>query len=96
MKIDKKLISYLAHLSRLEFDDSKLEEFTSQIDKIVEYIKKLDELDTEKVEPTAHILPVKNVFREDKIIPSIEREKVFKSAPETQNGYFIVPKVIEG
>ncbi|MCK5160555.1 MAG: Asp-tRNA(Asn)/Glu-tRNA(Gln) amidotransferase subunit GatC [Candidatus Aureabacteria bacterium] len=95
MKIDKKLIRYLAHLSRLEFDDSKLEEFTSQIDKIVEYIKKLDELDTQKVETTAHILPIKNVFREDKVIPSIDREKVFKSAPETQNGYFIVPKVIE-
>ncbi|MCK9555461.1 Asp-tRNA(Asn)/Glu-tRNA(Gln) amidotransferase subunit GatC [bacterium] len=95
MKVDKKLVEYLANLSRLEFDDTKLDEITGQLKGIIKYVEKLDTLDTKDVEPTAHILPLKNVFREDKIIPSIDRDKIFKSSPDSDNGYFIVPKVIE-
>ncbi len=95
MKVDKKLVEYLANLSRLEFDDTKLDEITDQLKGIIKYVEKLDTLDTKDVEPTAHILPLKNVFREDKITPSIDRDKIFKSSPDSDDGYFIVPKVIE-
>ncbi|MBN2190036.1 MAG: Asp-tRNA(Asn)/Glu-tRNA(Gln) amidotransferase subunit GatC [Candidatus Aureabacteria bacterium] len=95
MKVDKKLVEYLANLSRLEFDDTKLEEITAQLKGIVKYVEKLNTLDTGDVAPTAHILPLKNVFRKDEVTPSINRDKIFKSSPESDNGYFIVPRVIE-
>ncbi|MDD5644684.1 MAG: Asp-tRNA(Asn)/Glu-tRNA(Gln) amidotransferase subunit GatC [bacterium] len=95
MKVDKKLVEYLANLSRLEFDDTKLAEITGQLEEIIKYVEKLNILDTKDIEPTAHILPLKNVFREDKISPSIDRNKIFKSSPDSDNGYFMVPRIIE-
>jgi aspartyl-tRNA(Asn)/glutamyl-tRNA(Gln) amidotransferase subunit C len=56
----------------------------------------LGELDTENVKPTAHVLPLKNVFREDVVKPSLDRDLALSNAPEREDGYFKVPKILEG
>jgi aspartyl-tRNA(Asn)/glutamyl-tRNA(Gln) amidotransferase subunit C len=62
---------------------------------ILEYVDKLNELDTSNVEPTSHVMPVKNVFREDRTENSYDREKILANAPSTEDGCFKVPKVVE-
>ncbi|MBU4310838.1 Asp-tRNA(Asn)/Glu-tRNA(Gln) amidotransferase subunit GatC, partial [bacterium] len=71
------------------------EKFAKQLDQILKYVDKLNELDTEKVKPTSHVLPLKNVFREDKVGKSLKVEKALESAPEKARGFFKVPKVID-
>jgi len=93
--ITKKNVEYVANLSRLELNDADMDEFAPDLQEILSYIDKLNELDTSNVEPTAHVLPMKNVKREDEIKPSLSNESALKSAPETSEGFFLVPKVIE-
>ncbi|MHC4532200.1 MAG: Asp-tRNA(Asn)/Glu-tRNA(Gln) amidotransferase subunit GatC, partial [Planctomycetota bacterium] len=64
-RIDKSEVQKVAKLSRLELSETELEEFTSQLSAILDYVAKMNELDTENVEPLAHCLPISNVFRED-------------------------------
>lgn len=92
-KID---VEYVANLARLTLDKKTLKRFSKQFDKIIEYINKLNEVDTSSVEPTSHILPMKNVLREDEVEPSLSLEEVLKNAPESKEGFFKVPKVMEG
>ncbi len=93
--ITKNNIEYVANLSRLELNDADMDAFAPNFQEILSYIDKLNELDTSNVEPTAHVLPLKNVKREDEIKPSLSNESALKSAPETSEGFFQVPKVIE-
>lgn len=95
MKISKKDVEYVAKLARLKLSEKEKEKFTKQLDQILKYVDKLNELDTEKVKPTFHVLPLKNVFREDKIGKSLKVEKALENAPEKARGFFKVPKVIE-
>lgn len=95
MKISKKDVEYVSKLAKLRLSKKEKEKFTKQLDQILKYVDKLNELDTEKVKPTSHVLPLKNVFREDKIGKSLKVEKVLKNAPEKAKGFFKVPKVIE-
>ena len=94
-KITKKDVEYVAKLARLKLSKEEKEKFTGQLDQILKYVDKLSELDTKKVKPTSHVLPLKNVFREDKIGKSLKVEKVLENAPEKAKGFFKVPKVIE-
>ncbi|HEA47149.1 MAG TPA: Asp-tRNA(Asn)/Glu-tRNA(Gln) amidotransferase subunit GatC [bacterium] len=94
-KITKKDVEYVAKLARLKLSEKEKEKFTKQLDQILKYVDKLNELDTKKVKPTSHVLPLKNVFREDKIKKSLEVEKTLENAPEKARGFFKVPKVIE-
>lgn len=95
MAITKKEVEHVAKLARLKFSDEELDKFSMQLDEILEYVNKLNELDTENVEPTAHIVPIHNVLREDEIKPSMDRDKILMNAPDKENGCFKVPKVIE-
>lgn len=95
MKIDETTVEKVAMLARLELDEDKKEEMTEQLNDILEYADKLNELDTEDVEPTAHALPIKNVFREDKVEESLDREAALKNAPEREDGSFKVPQIID-
>ena len=95
MKIDKATVEKVSMLARLELDEDKKEEMTEQLNDILEYADKLNELDTEDVEPTAHALPIKNVFREDKVEESLDREEALKNAPKKEDGSFKVPKIID-
>lgn len=94
-KITKKDVEYVAKLARLKLSEKEKEKFAKQLDQILKYVDKLNELDTEKVKPTSHVLPLKNVFREDKVGKSLKVEKVLENAPEKAKGFFKVPKVIE-
>jgi len=94
MSITKKDVEYIANLARLKYKDEELENFTHQLNEILNYIEKLNELDTENVEPLSHPVENINVFREDVIKPSIEREQALKNAPDKTEEFFKVPKVI--
>ncbi|RKY03090.1 Asp-tRNA(Asn)/Glu-tRNA(Gln) amidotransferase subunit GatB [Candidatus Poribacteria bacterium] len=93
-KITIEEVEAVANLARLEFSEEEKKQFTSQLERILNYIDKLNELDTSDVEPTSHVLPIKNVFRDDVPKPSYPREEMLKNAPDPVEGYFAVPKVI--
>jgi len=96
MKITCKDVANVALLSRLEFSESELETFTGQMDAILEYAQVLNKLNVDDVAPTAHVLPLKNVMRVDEVKPSLLRELALFNAPEQEDGYFKVPKIMEG
>ena len=96
MKITCKDVADVALLSRLEFSESDLETFTGQMDAILQYAEVLNKLNVDGVEPTAHVLPLRNVMRADEAKPSLPRELALSNAPEQEDGYFKVPKIMEG
>ncbi len=93
--INKKDVEYVARLSRLKLKGEQTEKFTRQLNTILEYIEKLNELDTSKTEPTSHVVPLRNVRRKDFQKPSPTVEEVLKNAPDKERGYFKVPPIIE-
>ena len=96
MKITREDVETVALLSRLELGEQDIGKFTNQLNAILEYIDMLNKVDTEGVEPTAHVLPLKNVMRADEAKPSLPREEALANAPEQEDGYFKVPKIMEG
>ena len=88
-------IDHVALLARLKLTDSEKTLFSEQVGSIIDYIEKLNELDTADVEPTAHVLPIKNVFREDSERASLPRNKVLQNAPKKDDVFYRVPKIIE-
>lgn len=95
MIIDKKLLQDIAHLARLEFKTSDEEEMMAEMNKILDWMNKLNEVDTDKVEPLIHLSEELNVLREDETKPSLDHEAGLKNAPKRDSNYFRVPKVIE-
>lgn len=94
-KIDEAQVRRVALLSRLKLSDDEVAQFSGQLSAIVEYIEKLNELDTVDVEPLAHCLPVHNVLREDAVEPSLPNEKAVANAPQEVDGCFRVPKILD-
>jgi aspartyl-tRNA(Asn)/glutamyl-tRNA(Gln) amidotransferase subunit C len=88
-------IDHVALLARMKLSDSEKNLFSRQLDSIITYIDKLNELDTTNVTPTAHVLPIKNVFREDERKPSLLREIALQNAPDQDDGFYKVPKIID-
>jgi len=95
MKIARSEVEHVAGLARLALREEEVDLFTDQLNSILNYVAKLNELDTRDVEPTSHILPIKNVLRGDEKVLSMEREKVLLNAPDRTEEFFRVPKVIE-
>lgn len=95
MKIAREEVEHVARLARLALEPAELEALTGQIDAILGYVEKLNELDTEGIEPTAHAVPMENAFRADEVKASIGVEKAQQNAPATEGSCFKVPKVIE-
>lgn len=95
MSISKKDVEHVAELARLELTEEEKAKFTEQLNAILQFAEKLNELDTDGVEPTTHVLPLSNVMREDEARPSISREKALRNAPEHQDGQFKVPAVLD-
>ena len=87
-------VEHVAKLARLEFSPEEKEKFTHQLNKILAYMEKLNELDTSKVEPLSHVIELTNVFREDVVKPSYPAEEMLKNAPKKTEKFFKVPKVI--
>lgn len=96
MKIKISDVEHVALLSRLELTERDKEEFTGQLSAILDYVAVLDKADTEGVQPTAHVLPLKNIMRPDEVRPSLPRDLALANAPEQEEGYFKVPKILEG
>ncbi|MFC1556634.1 Asp-tRNA(Asn)/Glu-tRNA(Gln) amidotransferase subunit GatC [candidate division KSB1 bacterium] len=86
-------IEKVARLAMLELTTEEKEVFGAQLEEILSYMEKLNELDTENVEPLRHVLEIKIPFREDRVKPSLAREKVLKNAPAQEDGYFKTPKI---
>lgn len=96
MKITRQDVENVALLSRLEMTAEELDAYSGQLNAILEYADVLNKLDTQGIEPTAHVLPLNNVMRPDEVKPSLPRELALSNAPEAEDGYFKVPKVMEG
>lgn len=95
-KIDQAQVRKVAKLSRLELTEAEVEEFTGQLRAILEYMEKMNELDTTDVQPLAHCLPISNVFREDVVKESLGTEKALANAPQQDGEFFKVPKILDG
>jgi len=94
-KIDEIQVRKVAKLSRLELTEAEVEEFTGLLSAILDYVEKMNELDTEGIEPLAHCLPVSNVFREDCVKESLGTEKALDNAPQRDGEFFKVPKILD-
>lgn len=94
-RIDAEQVRKVARLARLELTDAEVEEFTGQLGAILEYVEKMNELDTAAVEPLAHCLPIHNVFRQDEIRESLGTEQTLANAPERDGSFFKVPKILD-
>jgi aspartyl-tRNA(Asn)/glutamyl-tRNA(Gln) amidotransferase subunit C len=88
-------VKYVAHLARLALSPAEEEKLGAQLKNILGYIEKLKELDVSQIEPTAHAVPLVNVFRPDVTCPSLSNEDALRNAPAKANGLFIVPKIVE-
>ncbi|MFZ5754832.1 MAG: Asp-tRNA(Asn)/Glu-tRNA(Gln) amidotransferase subunit GatC [Bacillota bacterium] len=94
MKITVKDVEHVALLARLDLTEQDKEKYTQSLNAILEYMEKLNQIDTSNVEPTAHVLPLKNVFREDKLHRTMDKELVLANAPEEEDGCFKVPRIV--
>jgi aspartyl-tRNA(Asn)/glutamyl-tRNA(Gln) amidotransferase subunit C len=94
MKITKDEIRHVANLARLNMDEGNLDRFADQIGKILDYVDTLDQVDTQGIEPTSHAISLTNAFREDVLTGHIDRDAALTNAPEKEDGYFIVPKIV--
>lgn len=95
MPITREEVEYVAHLSRLELSEKDKEEFAGQLDAILGFMEKLNELDTEGVEPMVHGIEGQKVVRQDEVGDSLPRKEALQNAPESSEGCFKVPRIIE-
>lgn len=95
MEVNDALINNLSQLARLEFNDEEREEIKNDLQKMISFIDKLNELDTSGVEPLLHLSDNINALREDEVKGSISRDEAFKNAPLHDEQFFKVPKVIK-
>ncbi|MBW1739807.1 MAG: Asp-tRNA(Asn)/Glu-tRNA(Gln) amidotransferase subunit GatC [Deltaproteobacteria bacterium] len=94
MKITKEEVVHVAKLARLNLDEDAIALYTKQLGDILTYMEALNRVDTEDVRPTSHAIFINNAFREDEVKPSMPVERALANAPESEDGGFIVPKVI--
>lgn len=94
MKISKKQVEHVARLARLTLTEEELEKMTSQLDNILSYVEKLNELDTGSINPTSHVFSLSNAFRSDTIKESLPRSEALKNAPQQNGEMFQVPRII--
>lgn len=92
--LTKEQVEHVALLSRLELSEEEKEKYARQLNDILGYIEMLNRLDTENVPPTAHVLPLKNVFREDQVCGHMPNQEALANAPAREDGSFKVPKIV--
>lgn len=95
MKITEDVVEYVAHLSRLEFSPEEVNIYTAQLDRILQYMDKLNTLDTTGIEPTTHAIPLVDVMRADEVSAGLTVEESVGNAPERTDSFFRVPPIIE-
>ena len=95
MKVNNKLVEHLAHLSRLDFDDDSKEKMKFDFEKMLDFVAKLEEVDTTNVEPLSYMSSELNVLREDKVEEVLTQEQALQNAPVNDTDYIRIPKVID-
>jgi aspartyl-tRNA(Asn)/glutamyl-tRNA(Gln) amidotransferase subunit C len=95
MQISQNTVTYIAHLARIALEDSQLEKLTHDLESIVGYIDKLNNASLVGVEPTSHVLALRNVYRPDIVKPSLTQSDALKISTTGQKGFFSVPQIIE-
>jgi aspartyl-tRNA(Asn)/glutamyl-tRNA(Gln) amidotransferase subunit C len=95
MKLSSAVVEHVARLAQLALSDQEKELFCEQLSSILEYAERLQELDTEAIAPTATVLPLENVMRDDEVRPSLSLADVLANAPAVEAGCFQVPLVLE-
>ena len=95
MRVSIEEVEKIASLSMLYVTDADKKMLQESLETILDHAQRLNDLDTKDVIPTTYILKQQNIMREDEIIPSLERDELLKNAPEKEDGYFIVPQVVE-
>ncbi|MCD7862107.1 MAG: Asp-tRNA(Asn)/Glu-tRNA(Gln) amidotransferase subunit GatC [Lachnospiraceae bacterium] len=93
--ISDETIEYVSILAKLELSEEQKEAAKKDMGRMLDYIDKLNELDTDGVEPMSHVFPVRNVFREDVVTNGDDSEQILKNAPEEQDNMFVVPRTFE-
>lgn len=96
MPVTRKEVEHIAELARLHLTEQEIDEYTLQLNNILEYVDKLNELNTENIKPLSHPIEGVNIFRDDKVKSSVKREDALKNAPSKDDEFFKVPKVIGG
>ena len=94
-KLTSEQVKHVAELARIGLDEKETERFKDQLSAILDFVGKLQEIDTSKTQPLSQTTGLKNVFREDLVKPSLPQEKVLLNAPEKYNGYFKVKPVFD-
>jgi len=87
-------VDYVAKLAKLSLAVDEKEDYARKLNSILQYMEQLQDIDTKDILPTTHVLPLENVFREDELREGLSLEKALSNAPDTQDGYFKVPKII--
>lgn len=95
MKISKEEVKHIASLARLKLNDEEVDKYARDLGDIASFVEKLNEVDVTGIEPTAHILDMKNIFRKDELQDSYNREEILRNAPSKEAGCISVPKVVE-
>ncbi|OPZ74807.1 MAG: Aspartyl/glutamyl-tRNA(Asn/Gln) amidotransferase subunit C [Firmicutes bacterium ADurb.Bin456] len=94
MKISEREVEQLAFLSRLDLKAEELAAYTGSLNAVLGYLELVNKLDTSAIEPAAHVLPFKNILREDRLQGSLDKELVLANAPEVEEGSFVVPRIV--
>ncbi len=94
MALTREEVEHVAWLARLQLSEEEIETFREQLSAILEYARMLEDVDTSAVPPTATVLPMRNVMREDEVRPSLSQDVVLANAPDTEDGYFRVRAVL--
>ena len=95
MKISAQDVLHVANLARLQLDAEALKTYSQQLDAVLSYMDLLNEVDTSRVAPTSHAIALTNAFRDDQPVAHLSRQEGLANAPQTEEGCFLVPKVIE-
>ncbi len=93
-KIEAAEVRHIAELARLKLTDDEVKLMGAQLSSILHYMERLNALSTDGVEPTAHAVPLVNVYRDDRVAPSMDSGAALANAPQRQDGFFQVPKVL--
>jgi len=95
VKLSREEVEHIADLAKLALSDEEIARYQEQLSAILEHFDQLQELETEEIPPTATVLPLRSVMRDDEARPPLERERVLENAPDAEDGCFWVPAVLE-
>ena len=95
MTIDRATVDHVARLARLDLSEEERERMGAELSKILEHVETIQSMELDDVEPTSHAIPIKNVMRPDEVTPSLAVDEALANAPESEDGRFLVPRIVE-